>query len=48
MIAVDTNILARFYCEDPDDPDAGRQRPRAVRNDKIIGRLRAIDRRPGI
>ena len=29
MIAVDTNILARFYCEDPDDPEARRQRPRA-------------------
>jgi len=25
MIAVDTNILARFYCDDPDDPEAGRQ-----------------------
>lgn len=31
MIAVDTNILARFYCEDPDDPEAGRQRPVARR-----------------
>ncbi len=31
MIAVDTNILARFYCDDPDDPDARRQRPRARR-----------------
>lgn len=31
MIAVDTNILARFYCEDPDDPEARRQRPRARR-----------------
>lgn len=29
MIAVDTNILARFYCDDPDDPEAARQRPRA-------------------
>ena len=29
MIAVDTNILARFYCDDPDDPEAVRQRPRA-------------------
>ena len=27
MISVDTNILARFYCEDPDDPEAARQRP---------------------
>jgi len=31
MIAVDTNILARFYCDDPDDPEAARQRPRAKR-----------------
>lgn len=31
MIAVDTNILARFYCDDPDDPEAKRQRPRARR-----------------
>ena len=31
MIAVDTNILARFYCEDPDDPEAERQRPIARR-----------------
>jgi len=29
LIAVDTNILARFYCDDPDDPEAVRQRPRA-------------------
>lgn len=28
MIAVDTNVLARFYC---DDPEAARQRPRARR-----------------
>jgi len=27
MIALDTNVLARFYCEDPEDPEAGRQRP---------------------
>ena len=25
MIAVDTNILARFYVDDPDDPEAERQ-----------------------
>ena len=25
MIAVDTNILARFYCDDPDDPEAERE-----------------------
>lgn len=31
MIAVDTNILARFYCDDPDDPEAAKQRPRARR-----------------
>ena len=31
MIAVDTNILARFYCDDPDDPESKRQRPRARR-----------------
>ena len=31
MIAVDTNILARFYCDDPDDPESRRQRPRARR-----------------
>lgn len=31
MIAVDTNILARFYCDDPDDPEAATQRPRARR-----------------
>ncbi|HEY2978932.1 MAG TPA: type II toxin-antitoxin system VapC family toxin [Burkholderiaceae bacterium] len=31
MIAVDTNVLARFYCDDPDDPEAKRQRPQARR-----------------
>lgn len=31
MIAVDTHILARFYCDDPDDAEAKRQRPRAKR-----------------
>lgn len=31
MIAVDTNVLARFYCEDPNDPEAKRQRPLARR-----------------
>lgn len=31
MIAVDTNILARFYCEDPSDPEAEQQRPAARR-----------------
>lgn len=29
MISVDTNVLARFYCDDPDDPEAERQRPLA-------------------
>lgn len=31
MIAVDTHILARFYCDDPEDTEAQRQRPRARR-----------------
>ena len=31
MIAVDTNILARFYCDDPNDPEAKRQQPIARR-----------------
>lgn len=31
MIAVDTNVLARFYCDDPSDPEAERQRPVARR-----------------
>lgn len=31
MIGVDTNVLARFYCDDPDDPEAARQRPAARR-----------------
>ena len=31
MIAVDTNVLARFYCDDPSDPEAPRQRPLARR-----------------
>jgi hypothetical protein len=31
VIAVDTTVLARFYCDDPDDPEAARQRPRARR-----------------
>ena len=31
MIAVDTNILARFYVDDPVDPEAARQRPIARR-----------------
>ncbi|MFA6314386.1 MAG: type II toxin-antitoxin system VapC family toxin [Sterolibacterium sp.] len=31
MIAVDTNILARFYVDDPADPEAARQRKIARR-----------------
>ena len=31
MIAVDTNVLARFYVDDPEDPEASRQRPVARR-----------------
>ncbi len=31
MIAVDTNILARYYVDDPSDPEAKRQRPIAHR-----------------
>ena len=31
MIAVDTNVLARFYCDDPTDPEAQKQRPAALR-----------------
>lgn len=31
MIALDTNVLARFYCDDPSDPEARRQRPIARR-----------------
>ena len=31
MIALDTNILARFYVDDPTDPEAARQRPIARR-----------------
>ena len=31
MIAVDTNVLARFYCDDPSDGESARQRPIARR-----------------
>jgi len=31
VISVDTNLLARFYCDDPQDPQAARQRPIARR-----------------
>ncbi|MBC6958840.1 MAG: type II toxin-antitoxin system VapC family toxin [Lautropia sp.] len=31
MIAVDTNVLARFYVDDPGDPEARKQRPVARR-----------------
>ena len=30
MNAVDTNVLARFFINDADDPEAARQRPAAV------------------
>lgn len=30
-IAVDTNVLARYYVDDPTDPEAKRQRPIAAR-----------------
>lgn len=31
MKAVDTNVLARFFVNDPDDSEAARQRPAAIR-----------------
>lgn len=31
MIGIDTNILARFYCQDDSDPEAQRQAPLARR-----------------
>jgi len=31
MIGLDTNILARFYVEDPEEPEAAMQRPLARR-----------------
>lgn len=31
MQALDTSVLARFYCDDPHDPEAKRQRPIARR-----------------
>ena len=31
MIGVDTNILARFYVDDPNDPESAKQRPIARR-----------------
>ena len=31
MIALDTNILARFYVNDPNDPEAAKQRPIALK-----------------
>lgn len=30
MKALDTNVLARFFVDDPDDPEAARQRPAAI------------------
>jgi predicted nucleic-acid-binding protein len=31
MIAVDTNILARFFVKDADDPESAKQQPAAIR-----------------
>ena len=31
MIGLDTNLLARFYVDDPNDPEAAKQRPVARR-----------------
>jgi predicted nucleic-acid-binding protein len=31
MIALDTNVLARFYVDDPSDPESAKQRPIAQR-----------------
>ena len=31
MKAVDTNVLARFFVNDPDDAEAAKQRPAAIR-----------------
>ena len=39
MNAIDTNILVRFYVEDPSDPEAMRQRPIARR---IVEKSRAV------
>ncbi|HEY5106875.1 MAG TPA: type II toxin-antitoxin system VapC family toxin [Caulobacteraceae bacterium] len=30
MKALDTNVLARFFIDDPDDPEAASQRPAAI------------------
>ncbi|MBU6270794.1 MAG: type II toxin-antitoxin system VapC family toxin [Betaproteobacteria bacterium] len=30
MRSLDTNVLARFFVDDPDDPQAARQRPAAI------------------
>ena len=37
MKAVDTNVLARFFVDDPDDPESARQRLKAAR--AMAGRL---------
>jgi hypothetical protein len=39
MIALDTKILARFYVDDPGDPEAAKQRP--VAYEVIAKRLSA-------
>ena len=30
MKALDTNVIARFFVDDPDDPEAAKQRPAAI------------------
>jgi hypothetical protein len=35
MIAIDTNILARFYVDDPKDPEASKQRPIACSPNRL-------------
>ena len=45
MIAVDTNVLARFYCDDPDDPASKRQQPlaRRIMKDAVDLHRRGLD-----
>jgi predicted nucleic-acid-binding protein len=39
MDAIDTNILARFYVDDPNDPEAAKQRPISY---EIMARSKAL------
>ena len=39
MIALDTNVIARFYVDDPDDPQAQQQRPLAKKVFETSGSL---------